>query len=89
MSNMSKYSFKHFQRAWTIGDSTIDIQLPTWPSKLMIPIAFAALTLRLIVQFAGYVRLIIDPKLQPIGVPLIVDVENQAKQEASQIETTK
>ena len=58
-------------------------------SKLMIPIAFAALTLRLIVQFAGYVRLIIDPKLKPIGVPLIVDVENQAKQEASQIETIK
>jgi hypothetical protein len=46
----------------------------------MIPIAFAALTLRLIVQFAGYIRLIIDPKLNPIGVPLIVDVENQVDQ---------
>ena len=91
ISILTYYSFKHFQRAWTIGDSTIDIQLPTWPSKLMIPIAFAALalTLRLIVQFAGYIRLIIDPKLQPIGVPLILDVENQAKQEASQIETSK
>ena len=86
---LTYYSFKHFQRAWTIGDSTIDIQLPTWPSKLMIPIAFATLTLRLTVQFAGYIRLIIDPKLQPVGVPLILDVENQAKQEASQIETSK
>ena len=89
ISILTYYSFKHFQRAWTIGDSTIDIQLPTWPSKLMIPIAFATLTLRLIVQFAGYIRLIIDPKLNPIGVPLIVDVENQAKQEAAQIETIK
>ena len=52
-------------------------------------LAFATLTLRLIVQFAGYIRLIIDPKLNPIGVPLIVDVENQAKQEAAQIETIK
>jgi len=86
---LTYYSFKHFQRAWVIGDSTIDIQLPTWPSKLMIPIAFSALTLRLIIQFTGYIRLIIDPKLQPVGVPLIVDVEKQAKLEASQIDSVK
>ena len=86
---LTYYSFKHFQRAWIIGDSTIDIQLPTWPSKLMIPLAFSLLTLRLCVQLAGYIRLIVDPKLQPIGVPLIVDVENQAKQEASQLDNIK
>lgn len=86
---LTYYSFKHFQRAWVIGDSTIDIQLPTWPSKLMIPIAFSVLTLRLIIQFTGYIRLIIDPKLQPVGVPLIVDVEKQAKLEASQIDSVK
>jgi TRAP-type C4-dicarboxylate transport system permease small subunit len=86
---LTYYSFKHFQRAWVIGDSTIDIQLPTWPSKLMIPIAFAALALRLTIQFAGYVRLIINPNLEPIGVPLIVDVANQAKQEASQVNEEK
>lgn len=86
---LTYYSFKHFQRAWVIGDSTIDIQLPTWPSKLMIPISFATLTLRLLVQFAGYVRLIIDPKLQPIGVPTILDTEKQAELEASQINNIK
>ena len=53
------------------------------------PIAFSLLTLRLFVQLAGYIRLIVDPKLQPIGVPLIVDVENQAKQEASQLDNIK
>ena len=89
ISVLTYYSFKHFQRAWIIGDSTIDIQLPTWPSKLMIPLAFSLLTLRLCVQLAGYIRLIVDPKLQPIGVPLIVDVENQAKQEASQLDNIK
>jgi hypothetical protein len=41
--------------------------------------------LRLTIQFAGYVRLIINPNLEPIGVPLIIDVANQAKQEASQV----
>src|SRR5882757_8140291 len=28
-------SFTNFLRAFAIGDSTIDIQLPTWPAKLM------------------------------------------------------
>ena len=55
----------------------------------MIPLALSLLTLRLSVQLAGYIRLIVDPKLQPIGVPLIVDVENQAKQEASQLDNIK
>ena len=84
ISILTYYSFKHFQRAWTIGDSTIDIQLPTWPSKLMIPIAFATLTLRLTVQFAGYIRLIIDPKLRHVEVHLLLDVEYKDKQEATQ-----
>jgi len=80
------FSFKHFQRAWVFGDSTIDISLPTWPSKLMIPIALAVLNLRLIIQLAGYLRLAINPKLEPLGVPLILDVAEQADEEASKIE---
>lgn len=86
---LTYYSFKHFQRALIIGDSTIDIGLPTWPSKLMIPLAFSALALRLLIQLAGYIRLIIYPTAEPVGVPLIVDVENQAKQEASQVDDVK
>ena len=83
------FSFKHFQRAWVFGDSTIDIGLPTWPSKLMIPVALATLNLRLLIQLAGYIRLAIDPKLEPIGVPLIKDVVKQAEEEAAQIELIK
>ena len=30
-------SFTNFLRAYSIGDSTMDIQLPTWPAKLMVP----------------------------------------------------
>ena len=83
------FSFKHFQRAWVFGDSTIDIGLPTWPSKLMIPVALATLNLRLLIQLAGYIRLAIDPELEPIGVPLIKDVVEQAEEEAAQIELIK
>lgn len=89
ISILMYFSFKHFQRAWFFGDSTIDIGLPTWPSKLMIPVALATLNLRLLIQLAGYIRLAIDPKLEPIGVPLIKDVVEQAEEEAAQIELIK
>ena len=55
----------------------------------MIPLAFSALALRLLIQLAGYIRLIVYPTAEPVGVPLIVDVENQAKQEASQVDDVK
>jgi hypothetical protein len=52
----------------------------------MIPIALAVLNLRLIIQLAGYLRLAINPRLEPLGVPLILDVAEQADEEASKIE---
>lgn len=75
------FSFWHFERAWRIGDSTIDISLPTWPSKLMVPLAFAILVLRLGIQVWGYARLIRNPDATPIAVPLIADVAEQAQRE--------
>ena len=86
ISILMYFSFKHFQRAWVFGDSTIEQGLPTWPSKLMIPIALAVLNLRLLIQLAGYIRLAINPTLKPLGVPLILDVAEQADEEASKIE---
>ena len=32
-------SFTNFLRAYQIGDSTMDIKLPTWPAKFMVPMA--------------------------------------------------
>jgi TRAP-type C4-dicarboxylate transport system permease small subunit len=44
-------TWAHFLRAYEIGDTTIDAQLPTWPSKLVVPVALALLALRLTIQF--------------------------------------
>ena len=74
-------SWFHFYRAWTIGDSTIDISLPTWPSKLVVPVALTLLALRLVLQLAGYARLIADPTRVPIDVPVVVDVTEAARHE--------
>ena len=73
-----KYSWDHAIRAYTSGDSTIDIQLLWWPSKMVVPAALSLLFVRLLVSLWGYLRLVIDPTAAPIAVPEVVDVEEQA-----------
>jgi C4-dicarboxylate transporter, DctQ subunit len=77
-------SFANFRRAYTIGDSTMDIRLPTWPAKLMIPLALSLLWLRLALQIGGYVRLVAHPDAEPIAVPRLVTIADQVKDEIAE-----
>jgi len=63
------FSFDHFLRAYELGDSTIDAQLPVWPSKLIVPVSFGLLWLRLLVQLFAYARLSLHPQAEPVAVP--------------------
>ena len=74
-------SFGNFYRALHLGDSTMDIKLPVWPSKLMVPVALSVLWVRLIMQLIGYLRLVAHPYAQPRGVPVLSSVEEQARTE--------
>ena len=80
------YGFQHFLRAYQIGDTTIDAELPVWPSKLLVPLAFGLLWLRLLLQLAGFIRLIIHPDAQPVAVPKALTIEQQATQEIEEVE---
>jgi len=75
------YGWGHFLRAYQLGDSTIDAELPVWPSKLAVPVAFFLLWLRLWLQFFGYVRLAVDPRRRPVAVTTVLSVEEQAAHE--------
>ena len=75
------YAWRHFQRAFEFGDSTIDIELATWPAKLVVPVALSVLLVRLLVQLAGYWRLVLHPGLEPVAVPTIQDAAAQAEAE--------
>lgn len=44
-----------FQRTWMLGDSTMDINAPIWPSRFLLFFALAMLWLRLALSGAGYV----------------------------------
>ena len=78
---LAVYGWDHFVRAWVIGDSSIDIQIPIWPGKLVVVIAFISLELRLLVQLFGFLRLVAHPDAEPIGVPVIETVDEQAQKE--------
>lgn len=66
-------TWAHFMRSWTLGDSTIGVGLPTWPSKLAATLGLAILWLRLLLELWVYGRLIADPDLEQIGVPRAPD----------------
>ena len=78
---MVRYSFVFFHDAYSLGDSTRDAELLTWPTKLMVPAAFALCFLRLVVQLGGSLRLVASPELKPVGVIVAKDVIAQAEDE--------
>ncbi|GGX54419.1 TRAP transporter small permease subunit [Saccharospirillum salsuginis] len=79
-------SYLHFLRAYTNGDSSIDIGLPIWPAKLIVPIGLALLSLRLILQLWGYARAFRLNSTEPVAVPLVEDAATVAQREAESLE---
>ena len=79
---MITYSWSHAMRAYTLGDSSIDAEIPLWPSKLVIPVSLGLLFLRLLVSLWAYVRLLVDPSKPAVGVPEILSPAQQAEREA-------
>jgi len=79
------YSFGHFLRAYTLGDTTIDAEYVTWPSKLLVPIAFAIWWCRLALQFFGALRLVANPSKEPVAVVVMKDVAEQAQDEIHEV----
>ncbi|MFW2372332.1 MAG: TRAP transporter small permease subunit [Gammaproteobacteria bacterium] len=78
-------SYLHFLRAYTLGDSSLDIDLPTWPAKLVVPVALTVLALRLMLQIWGYFRAMVENSEQPVGIPLIEDAATVVAKEAESV----
>jgi len=78
-------SYLHFWRAYSIGDSSLDIHLPTWPAKFVVPLALTVLACRLMLQIWGYARAVRRGGDSPVAVPLIESAADVAAKEAEAV----
>lgn len=84
-------SFAHFQRSFDFAaplwsrDSSFDINLPLWPAKLLAPIAFSVLCVRLVLQLVAYARAFALGLSEPVAVPLVQSAAEQAAAEAETV----
>ncbi len=82
-------SWEHFLRSFDFArplwsnDSSIDIALPIWPAKLLVPVAFSTLCLRFAIQLWGYGRAFFLGLSAPVAVPMIKSAAQQAAEEAA------
>ena len=84
-------TYSHFLRSFDFAmpnwsaDSSMDINLPLWPAKLLVPIAFSVLCLRLILQLLAYGRAFILNLKSPVAVPIVQTAAEQAATEAEHV----
>ena len=82
-------TWSHFDRSFDFNaplwsrDSSMDISLPIWPAKLLAPLAFSVLCLRLALQLWAYALAIKTGRA--IAVPLVADAATQASMEADHL----
>ncbi|WP_299350972.1 TRAP transporter small permease [uncultured Shimia sp.] len=84
-------AWAHFERSFDCArplcsrDSSIDIGIPIWPSKLIVPLAFGVMCLRLALQVVGYGRAFFLNLPSPVAVPLVLSIEEQARAEVEHL----
>lgn len=81
-------SYQHFQRAFEYGDSTMNIELVTWPAKLVVPVALSILLLRIGIQYIGYVRMFLNPTVVPIAIPVVQTPRDQLNSDQPSTQST-
>ncbi|MEL6793304.1 MAG: TRAP transporter small permease [Pseudomonadota bacterium] len=84
-------SWAHFERSfdWNAPlystDSSIDIAIPLWPAKLLAPVAFGVLCIRLVLQLWAYGLAIQTGEEHPIAVPVPLSAAEVAAAEAATV----
>jgi TRAP-type C4-dicarboxylate transport system permease small subunit len=84
-------TWAHFDRSFDFGsplwsrDSSMDIALPLWPAKLLAPVAFSVLCVRLVLQLCAFAKAFVTNATTPVAVPLVIDAATQAAMEAEHV----
>jgi len=80
---LAQGSYNHFLRAFQNGDTSFDIDLIVWPTKLVVVAMFVVVILRLLLQVWGYSRALYTGAENPVAVPLVEDAATVAAREAA------
>ncbi|MCB1385144.1 MAG: TRAP transporter small permease [Nitratireductor sp.] len=78
-------SFDHALRALTLGDTTDDLGIPTWPVKMLVPVMFCFLLARFALHTWAYGLALREGGDDPVAVPMIEDAATQAMNEAETV----
>ena len=84
-------SWAHFARSFDFNapmwsrDSSMDIALPLWPAKILAPVAFSLLAIRLMLQLISFGKAFVNNETRPSAVPLVEDAATQAANEANTV----
>ena len=62
-------TFRDARRAYRFGDTSMDVQLLTWPARALITLGLAVFALRMLLVVWGWARALRDPGAPAIGVP--------------------
>jgi len=87
-------TWAHFERSFDATmplwsrDSTPDINLPLWPAKLLVPLAFTVMLLRLLLQLWGFGHALLTNPANPVAVPRLISPDEQARREADTLLST-
>lgn len=71
-------------RAYRVGDSTMDLLLPVWPSKVLVTLALFVLAVRLALQLIDSLRLIGAPDGEPVTALPPASVAEHAREEIAE-----
>jgi TRAP-type mannitol/chloroaromatic compound transport system permease small subunit len=78
-------TWNHAYRAIRLGDSTVDINLPTWPVKALVSAMLLMFAIRCTLQLWAYAIAFAQKAVEPVAIPLIEDAATQAKNEAETV----
>ena len=70
--------YDFFHNSFVLGDSTMNMDWPVWPSKLAALTGIALLLLRLGLEVVALLRMAINPALRPVALPRKMDPINDA-----------
>jgi len=72
------YVFDFYRNSLVLGDSTMNMEWPIWPSKLAAVVGLSVFAMRLAIELVASLRMLADPNATEIALPKQADPLKEA-----------